>query len=48
MDLQKQDNLASDMIDEMVRQWLLMYYMPYFMIGGQQDKLKELMLCRPK
>jgi hypothetical protein len=39
---------ASDVLDEMARQWMLLYYWPYFVIGGHKDKFRELMLCRPK
>jgi hypothetical protein len=38
----------EDMLDEYMRQTVLFYFWPYFMIGGHKDKFKELMICRPK
>ena len=41
-------NPVGDILDEMVRSWLMMYYWPYFLIGNG-DNLKELIpnLCKP-
>lgn len=45
--------LLNNMIDELARQWIMLYYWPYFVIGNQ-DAWKDILtwnfpstLCKP-
>ena len=42
------NNPVSDILDEMMRGWVMMYYWPFF-VAGNADSWKELRsnLCQP-